>query len=116
MRRIARVEKAAEVFETEIQLKENQQLPGNEMSATLRSLGGKILQQKNVVTVGVEPAISSLRFYKELPATVLRPSITTEAADAIKAVTASYGYKPERSCLRGQAGATIASKKICRGR
>lgn len=77
MRRIARVEKAAEVFETEIQLKENQQLPGNEMSATLRSLGGKILQQKNVVTAGVEPAISALRFYEELPATVLRPSITT---------------------------------------
>lgn len=38
MRRTAKAEKAAKVFETEIQLKENQQLPGNEMSATLRSL------------------------------------------------------------------------------
>ena len=34
----------------------------------------------------------------------------TEAADAIKAVTASYSYKPERSHFRGQAGAAIASK------
>ena len=34
-----------------------------------------------------------------------------EATETIKAVTASYGYKPERSCLRGQAGAAIASKK-----
>ena len=33
--------------------------------------------EKNVVTAGVEPAISDLRFPEELPATMLRPSITT---------------------------------------
>lgn len=32
-----------------------------------------------------------------------------EATETIKAVTASYGYKPEHSRLREQVGAVIAS-------
>ena len=33
-----------------------------------------------------------------------------EATETIKAVTASYGYKPEHSRLREQVGAAIASR------
>ena len=35
--------------------------------------------------------------------------LTIEATETIKAVTASYGYKPEHSFLREQVGAVIAS-------
>lgn len=36
-------------------------------------------------------------------------TITKEATETIKAVTANYGYKPEYSFLRKQVGAVIAS-------
>jgi len=68
----------------------------------------RIKSEKNVVTAGVEPAIRTL--LRKVSSTALRASQQREAADAIKAVTASYDYKPGRSCLRGQAGAAIASK------
>jgi len=48
---------------------------------------------------------------RKVSSTALRASQQREAAETVTTVNARYGYKPERSRLRGQAGAAIASKR-----
>ena len=47
----------------------------------------------------------------KVSSTALRASQQREATETVTTVNAHYGYKPERSRFRGQAGAAIASKK-----
>ena len=71
--------------------------------AFINKNGIRVVLQKNWEDSGKTWLVSGYGLVDEIG------KLTIEATETIKAVTASYGYKPEHSFLREQVGAVIAS-------